>query len=109
LIAIVTANPRPTPFDDTIRSICKDGFTKQIPRLAVLIKTFVPADWGDLFVTVSDPTGEMQATISRHVMTEFPRSLCVGSVLLLRRLAVFSPSPKIHYLNIIPKNVVAGA
>lgn len=73
--------------------------------------------------------GEMPGTIHRQVLHDFEMSLACGAVLVLRdvrggsargldpvrcadtrlrasQVAVFSPSPRSHYLNVTPDNIV---
>ncbi|MCI19998.1 hypothetical protein A2U01_0041158, partial [Trifolium medium] len=55
-----------------------------------------------------DPTGIIGASIHRKVFTkvEFGKDITVGSVLVLQKVAVFSPNGSTCYLNITLSNIV---
>lgn len=55
-----------------------------------------------------DPTGSVGASIHRKVFTEggFRKDITVGSVLLLQKVAVFSPNGSTCYLNITLSNIL---
>ncbi|CAM6096824.1 unnamed protein product [Calypogeia fissa] len=80
---------------------------RHIPQLAGIINTAVPNGFGDLTVTLKDPTGIIGGTIHRKVLTELEDGplLTPGAVIILRKVAVFSPTPFKHYLNITINNV----
>lgn len=61
-----------------------------------------------MLITLKDPTGTIGGSINHKVMEEpeFGRNISVGAVLLLQQVAVFSPFPRAHYLNITLNNVV---
>jgi hypothetical protein len=43
---------------------------------------------------------------SDKVLEEDPKALAVGCVLLLRDVSIYSPTHKLHYLNITSRNVI---
>ncbi|XP_057431481.1 uncharacterized protein LOC130724301 isoform X1 [Lotus japonicus] len=59
-------------------------------------------------IEIQDPTGTVGASIHHKVFTEsvFAKDITVGSVLLLQKVAVFSPRKSNCYLNITLSNVV---
>jgi hypothetical protein len=70
--------------------------------LVVMVKKFSLRD-NDAFVTVADPTGEMDGTIHSKVLESDPINL--GAVLILEKPSIFTPTPLAHYLNITKNNV----
>ncbi|CAM6111482.1 unnamed protein product [Calypogeia fissa] len=80
---------------------------RHIPQLAGIINTAVPNGFGDLTVTLKDPTGTIGGTIHRKVLTKLEDGPLItpGAVIILRKVAVFSPTPFKHYLNITINNV----
>ncbi|KAF5194199.1 nuclear localized protein [Thalictrum thalictroides] len=80
----------------------------RLPQVVAIVKSCSPNGLGDLIVTLKDPTGTVCANIHRKVLVEtgVGKDITVGSVLVLHKVAVFSPSPSAHYLNITLKNVV---
>ncbi|KAL3529129.1 hypothetical protein ACH5RR_008451 [Cinchona calisaya] len=63
---------------------------------------------GGLMVTLKDPTGTIGASVHQKVLSEsqFAKDFSIGSVLVLQKVAIFSPSKTLHYLNIMPRNLV---
>lgn len=98
--------------DDTVRTPlrfvnqCKNG--ERVAQVVAIIKSCAPNGLGDLIVTLKDPTGTIGATIHRKVLSkkEFGRDISMGSVLILQKVAVFSPSRAANYLNITVNNVL---
>ncbi|CAA6662403.1 unnamed protein product [Spirodela intermedia] len=72
--------------------------------------SFKPNGLGDLFVTLKDPTGTIGASVHRKVLTDgnLGGDLSVGSVVILKQVAVFSPSRSTRYVNITLNNVDSG-
>ncbi|CAM6127521.1 unnamed protein product [Calypogeia fissa] len=72
-----------------------------------VVETTKPNGYGDMQVTLKDPTGKIEGTIHRKVLTglEDRKLIKPESVLVIRRVAVFSPTPFRHYLNITINNV----
>eukprot|EP00250_Pteridium_aquilinum_P026541 c33168_g1_i1 orf=2-574(-) len=58
-------------------------------------------------VNLKDHSDFINGTVNRRVMseTEFGRIIEPGAVILLHQVAVFSPTPYAHYLNITINNV----
>lgn len=57
-------------------------------------------------VSLKDPTGTIKGHIHNLAMDQFPTEIVAGAVLVLRKVAVFSPSPFDHILNITCDNIV---
>ena len=87
----------------SIKFILSGGYIQKVPTLITTIKKFVPRD-NDAFATLSDPTGEMEATIHSSVIERHPIS--IGSVLIMEKISVFTPTRFSHYLNITNDNVI---
>ncbi|KAI7730505.1 hypothetical protein M8C21_007095, partial [Ambrosia artemisiifolia] len=77
-------------------------------QVVAVIKSCTPNGLGDMTVALKDPTGTASGTIHHKVLTEgdFRKGICVGSVLILQKVSVFSPSRSTHYLNITKRNLV---
>lgn len=80
-----------------------------VPRLLVeLASVAPPVSGGPGFAVLRDPTGSMQAVIDALVWDEqSPLNLTPGAVLLLRDVTLYSPSPGLDVLNVLPDCVVA--
>ncbi|KAF8389995.1 hypothetical protein HHK36_024515 [Tetracentron sinense] len=92
----------------SLSSIKTNLNSDRVPQVVAVIKSSTPNGLGDLIVTLKDPTGTIGASIHRKVLTESEggRDISVGSVIILQKVAVFSPSRSAHYLNITQSNVV---
>ncbi|EDO37571.1 predicted protein [Nematostella vectensis] len=77
----------------------------KVPCLCVLMKTFSPIG-ADASILLKDPTGEIHGTLHRKVLEEYQTELGTGAGLILKQVSVFSPSPRKHYLNITPGNIL---
>nr|XP_057905436.1 homologous recombination OB-fold protein isoform X2 [Doryrhamphus excisus] len=77
----------------------------KVPNMAVLLKSITHTH-ADAKAVFKDPTGEMQGTVHRRLVEERLGDLKVGAVLLLKRVSVFSPSHRNHYLNVTPNNLL---
>ncbi|KAM0037555.1 putative recombination protein [Helianthus debilis subsp. tardiflorus] len=77
-------------------------------QVVAVIKSCTPNGLGDMTVTLKDPTGTVSGTIHHKVLTEgdFRKGTCVGSVLILHKVSVFSPSRSTYYINITKRNLV---
>ncbi|GKA03461.1 reverse transcriptase domain-containing protein [Tanacetum coccineum] len=75
-----------------------------------VVKSCTPNSLGDMTVTLKDPTGTMGGTIHYKVFQDekngYTKSIKVGSVLILRNVSVWTPTPSQHYLNITKRNIV---
>nr|KYP67448.1 Uncharacterized protein C17orf53 isogeny [Cajanus cajan] len=82
--------------------------TERVPLVVVLVKSCTPNGFGDMTITVKDPTGTVGASVHRKVLAhaEFGKDVTVGSVLVLQKVAVFSPNRSTSFLNITLNNVV---
>ena len=84
--------------------IQREQLTK-VQYVVAMIKTITTTDV-DGFITLKDPTGEMQGTVHRKVLEDYALDMRVGSVVVLQRVSIFNPSPSTKYLNITPENLV---
>ncbi|KAJ0463018.1 putative recombination protein [Helianthus annuus] len=80
----------------------------KLDQVVAVIKSCTPNGLGDMTVTLKDPTGTVSGTIHHKVLTEgdLRKGTCVGSVLILHKVSVFSPSRSTYYLNITKRNLV---
>ncbi|KAJ1965333.1 hypothetical protein IWQ62_002691 [Dispira parvispora] len=87
-----------------IYTILQTRPAEKIPFLLVMIRE---TRWSymDAFVTVIDPTGEIQGTIHRKVMDEHANEISVGTALVLRDITLFQPNERCQYLNITQRNI----
>lgn len=109
--------------------IVKGGYQKKVPDLTCLITEFT-SDLGDgihpfctkliqlaACVTLRDPTGTIEGTVSRDVLEAHPDKFMKGSVITLKnvihllrsidlQISVLNPTPKTHLLIITKSNVV---
>ncbi|KAM1129736.1 hypothetical protein ACFX13_040200 [Malus domestica] len=94
----------PTP----LGSIRMGVNTHRVAQVVAVIKSCTPNGLGDLMLTLKDPTGTIGASIHHTVLSEgdFGKSISVGAVLVLKKVAVFSPSRSACYLNITKNNMV---
>ncbi|XVE63971.1 hypothetical protein DITRI_Ditri07aG0063600 [Diplodiscus trichospermus] len=81
---------------------------RKVAQVVAIIKFCTPNGLGDLMVTLKDPTGTIDATIHRKVLVEggFGKDISIGTVLILQKVSIFSPSRSVHCLNITLSNVV---
>lgn len=58
-------------------------------------------------MTLKDPTGTIGGIMNKKVLTEAEDGhlIAPGAVMIIRKVAVFSPNSSAHYLNITMKNV----
>ncbi|KAI3409563.1 uncharacterized protein J3R85_019165 [Psidium guajava] len=80
----------------------------KVSQVVAIVKSCTPNGLGDMMVTLKDPTGTVGATIHRKVLREkgFAQEISVGAVLILQKVAVFSPSRCTCYLNITLNNII---
>uniref|UniRef100_A0A0D9WXE0 Homologous recombination OB-fold protein OB-fold domain-containing protein n=1 Tax=Leersia perrieri TaxID=77586 RepID=A0A0D9WXE0_9ORYZ len=76
-------------------------------RLVVgMVMSCTPNRLGDLFLSLKDPSGTIGASVHQKVFTkEDGMVVSVGSVIVLKKVAVFRPSNKACYLNITKENL----
>uniref|UniRef100_A0A9I9DFT5 Homologous recombination OB-fold protein OB-fold domain-containing protein n=1 Tax=Cucumis melo TaxID=3656 RepID=A0A9I9DFT5_CUCME len=87
----------------------KNGFIDEKVGLVVaIIKSCTSNGLGGMMVALKDPTGTIDASIHHRVISEgiFGKDLSVGAVLILQKVAVFSPTRSVHVLNVTRSNVV---
>ncbi|XP_072042820.1 homologous recombination OB-fold protein-like [Amphiura filiformis] len=78
---------------------------KQVPNLCVMIRQITQTGF-DACVMLKDPSGEMQGTLHRKIVEDYQADLKPGSVMVLRKVGVLSPTIRNHYLNITHSNLV---
>ena len=84
--------------------------------MVVFLKKFTATET-DASVIVKDPTGimsalfclisqgDMEGTVHKQVLESYP-DIGTGSVVVLRKVSVFNPTPFSHYLNITKQNII---
>ncbi|KAM5570415.1 hypothetical protein ABKV19_011192 [Rosa sericea] len=92
----------------SLGSIKKGLGTHRVAKVVAMIKSCTPNGLGDLMLTLKDPTGTIGASIHRKALSEgeFGKSISVGAVLVLQKVAMFSPSQSACYLNVTLNNIV---
>ncbi|XP_046847775.1 homologous recombination OB-fold protein-like isoform X2 [Xenia sp. Carnegie-2017] len=73
--------------------------------LSALVKAFC-TNGLDASVVLKDPSGEICGTLHQKVLEERPAEFDTGCGLFLKKVSVFSPSVRKHYLNITPGNIL---
>eukprot|EP00049_Salpingoeca_infusionum_P001197 m.45991 g.45991 ORF g.45991 m.45991 type:complete len:514 (-) comp10909_c0_seq4:133-1674(-) len=90
-----------------LAAIMATGSFAKIPYLAVVIKS-IAVSGQRISVVVSDPTARMKGAIHHNVFESVPPDALVeGSVLVLRQVSIFTPTPHSYYVNITAKNLVS--
>ncbi|XP_027911476.1 uncharacterized protein LOC114170191 [Vigna unguiculata] len=94
--------------DGDIKNITPLSNRKSMNRMrfvACVVKECKPNGLGDLLITIKDPTDTAKASLHNKVLSncEFGSDIGVGSVLLLKEVAIFRP---FGYLNITLRNIV---
>ncbi|XP_027907620.1 uncharacterized protein LOC114166932 [Vigna unguiculata] len=81
---------------------------ERMPFMACVVKECKPNGLGDMLITMKDPSDIAKASIHNKVLkdAEFGSDVAVGSVLLLKEVAVFKHPRLIQYLNITLRNIV---
>ncbi|XP_050235403.1 uncharacterized protein LOC126683886 isoform X2 [Mercurialis annua] len=84
------------------------NFDNKLPQIVAIVKSCTLNGFGDMMVALKDPTGTIDATIHRRVLTEteFGKDISVGAVIVVQKVAVFSPARSVHYLNITHSNLI---
>jgi hypothetical protein len=89
-----------------IRMVVRGQVNGKIPHLLARVKHFALSE-ADASITLTDPTGEIKGTVHRKVLDKYTTDqLMPGAVLVLQKVSVFSPTPRSHYLNLTPNNIV---
>ncbi|XP_027339965.1 uncharacterized protein LOC113853661 [Abrus precatorius] len=91
-----------------LNSIKKHWDAERVAQVVAVIESCTPNGFGDMMVTLKDPTSTVSATVHRKVFTEgeFAKDITAGSVVVLRKVAVFSPTRSTCYLNITSRNIL---
>ncbi|XP_059143164.1 uncharacterized protein LOC131930613 [Physella acuta] len=77
----------------------------KIPLLVGIIEN-LELQGSDASFIIRDTTGKMNGSLHRDLVRDPGTALQSGSVLVLRQVSVISPSPRTHYLNVTPGNIV---
>ena len=83
----------------------KKGICCRVKSLIVLVKDFQMSGMS-CTVSLKDPSGSIKGHIHKLVLDNYPAEISIGAVLVLRKVAVYSPSPYEHILNITCDNIV---
>ncbi|CAL1369693.1 unnamed protein product [Linum trigynum] len=80
----------------------------RVAQVVAIVKSCTSNGLGDFIVNLKDPTGCIDASIHHRVVSEVEsgKDIAVGAVIIIKKVAVFSPSRSLHYLNITPNNLV---
>ncbi|XP_075480587.1 uncharacterized protein LOC142521244 [Primulina tabacum] len=91
-----------------ISSIKKHLEAGKVNQVVAVIKSCSASGLGGLKVMLKDPSGSVGATVHPKVLCEreFGKKFSVGAVLILQKVAIFSPARTALYLNITLRNVV---
>ncbi|XP_078441235.1 nuclear localized protein [Wolffia australiana] len=94
--------------EQSIASIKALRGTERIAQIVGIVTSCRPNGLGDAFLSLKDPTGTIGASAQRKVLTDgnFGVDLSVGCVLVLKQVAIFSPTRSTSYLNITLNNMV---
>ena len=77
----------------------------KVKYICALVKFFVQIGTSGKLI-LKDPSGEINAAVHKLVLEEFEADLKPGTGLLLKDVSVFSPTPRKHYVNITPSNII---
>ena len=83
--------------------LTKHPETAEIPQLAVLVHG-LHMTVENVKASLKDPSGSIQATISAHVLEDFPQ-ISIGSAMLLRNVCVYRPTRASLHLIVHSENV----
>ena len=89
----------------SIKYVTLFGYHKRVPQLFVLVKDINTTDV-ETTIAFRDPTGEIGGTIHKSVTEKWGPNITVGSVLCLKTITVFNPTPFAHFLNVTDETVV---
>lgn len=89
-----------------ISKIRKQGnqVKKNKEKMGFIIKNVIRFEI-DALVSLLDPTGEIEGTISKDVIDEYPKILTPGTAILVESCSIFSPSPIVSHVIITKKNI----
>ncbi|XP_016489777.1 uncharacterized protein LOC107809632 isoform X1 [Nicotiana tabacum] len=92
-----------------LSSVNKCLKASRVDQVVAVVKSCTHNGLGGLMVTLKDPTGSIGASIHHKVLSEsqYGKDICIGSVLILQKVAVFCPSTSSssYYLNITLGNL----
>ncbi|KAI4965991.1 hypothetical protein ZWY2020_047246 [Hordeum vulgare] len=76
-------------------------------RVVGVVTLCTPNGYGDLILNLKDPSGTIDASVHKKVLSNenLSKGLSVGSVIVLKQVAVLRPSSTVCYLNVTQKNV----
>ncbi|KAM0867511.1 hypothetical protein ACQ4PT_041962 [Festuca glaucescens] len=72
-----------------------------------MVTMCTPNGFGDLMLNMKDPSGTIDASVHKKVLSNenISKGLSVGSVIILKQVAVLRPSNTVCYLNVTQKNI----
>lgn len=78
------------------------------PLVVGMVTSCAPTGLGALFLNLKDQTGTIGASVHKKVISDgnLGNGISVGSVIVLKEVAVFRPSRTACYLNVTQQNVV---
>ncbi|CAN4088738.1 unnamed protein product [Withania somnifera] len=90
-----------------LSSVNKCQEAAKVDQVVAVVKSCTQNGLGGMMVTLKDPTGSIGASIHHKVLSESQhgKDICMGSVLILQKVAVFRPSNSVYYLNITLGNL----
>ncbi|XP_047050988.1 uncharacterized protein LOC124656253 [Lolium rigidum] len=76
-------------------------------RVVGMVTMCTPNGFGDLMLNMKDPSGTIDASVHKKVLSNenISKGLSVGSVIILKQVAVLRPSNTVCYLNVTQKNI----
>lgn len=77
---------------------------KMKEKMAFIIKNVIRFEI-DALVSLLDPSGEIEGTISKEVIELHPKILSAGTAILVESCSIFSPSPIVSHIIITKKNL----
>ncbi|TVU02822.1 hypothetical protein EJB05_51670 [Eragrostis curvula] len=91
-----------------IRAIKADRELDRARLVVGVVTSCKPNGFGDLSLTLKDPTDTICASVHRKVLSEesVGQDISVGCAIVLSKVAVFRPSHRACYLNITKEKVV---
>ncbi|XP_047320569.1 homologous recombination OB-fold protein [Impatiens glandulifera] len=91
-----------------LSSVMKCSSVGRFDQVVAIVQSCTPNGLGDLMVSLKDPTGIIGASVHRKAVLESVngKDISIGSVLILRKVAIFLPSRYKQYLNITLNNLV---
>ncbi|WOL03578.1 hypothetical protein Cni_G12298 [Canna indica] len=89
-------------------SSIKTRNTERVPQVVGIVKSCTTNGLGNLFLTLKDPTGSIEACVHQGVLSDcnLGADISAGCVLVLKQVVAFCPTRSARYLNVTSKNVM---